>query len=118
MPCESLDAPENLPKEALRQVAFGQLQDEVSGKANEPPAGLEEPLLQASRKANFCPREVSNPSRCSQGDTEHERHQDSLTAKFETHTGLVLALGSSDQNVCLCQFCANIMCSQETKGDR
>lgn len=82
------------------------------------PAGLEEPLLQACRKANFCPREVSNPPRCSQGDTELEGHQDSLTARFETQTGLVLALGSPDQNVCLCQFCANIMCSQKTKVDR
>jgi Asp-tRNA(Asn)/Glu-tRNA(Gln) amidotransferase A subunit family amidase len=27
-------------------------------------------------------------------------------------------LGSSDQKVCLCQSCANIMCSQEIKGDR
>ena len=44
---ESLDAPENLPKQALRQVAFGQLEDEVSGMPDEAPAGLEEPLLEA-----------------------------------------------------------------------
>ena len=47
MPCESLDAPEDSPKEALCQVAFGQLQDEVPGVPNEAAAGLEQPLLQA-----------------------------------------------------------------------
>jgi hypothetical protein len=40
MPRESLDAPENLPKERRRQVALRQLQDEVSGMANEPPPVL------------------------------------------------------------------------------
>jgi hypothetical protein len=34
MPGESLDAPENLPKERQRQVAFGHLQDEVPGMPN------------------------------------------------------------------------------------
>ena len=29
MPRESLDAPEDLPTQALRQVAFGQLEDTV-----------------------------------------------------------------------------------------
>src|SRR5207253_7691946 len=43
---ESFDASENLPKEGPRQVAFGQLQDEVPGMPNEAPAGLEEPLLE------------------------------------------------------------------------
>jgi len=47
MPSESLDAPENLPKERWRQVTFGQLQDEVPGMPNEAPAGLEQALLQA-----------------------------------------------------------------------
>jgi len=46
VPRESLDAPENLPKQALRQVALGQLQDEVAGVSDEAPAGLEEPLLE------------------------------------------------------------------------
>src|SRR6266446_7664496 len=46
-PRESLDAPENLPKERRRQVALRQLQGEVPGVPNEPPAGLEQPLLQA-----------------------------------------------------------------------
>ena len=46
VPCESFDASENLPKEGPRQVAFGQLQDEVPGMPNEAPAGLEEPLLE------------------------------------------------------------------------
>jgi len=44
---ESLDAPEDLPKERWRQVAFGQLQDEVPRVSNEAPAGLEQALLEA-----------------------------------------------------------------------
>jgi hypothetical protein len=35
MPRESVDAPENLPKESRRQVALRQLQDEVSGRSLE-----------------------------------------------------------------------------------
>jgi hypothetical protein len=46
MPRESLDARNDLPKEPLRQVAFGQLQDVVPGMPDEAPAGLEQPLLQ------------------------------------------------------------------------
>jgi hypothetical protein len=38
---ESLDAPENLPKESPRQVAFRKPQDEVPGMSDEAPAGLE-----------------------------------------------------------------------------
>ncbi len=44
---ESFDAPENLPEEAPGQVTFGQLKDEVPRMPDQPPAGLEEPLLQA-----------------------------------------------------------------------
>ena len=47
MPRESLVAPEDLPKQALRQVAPGQLEPEVPGMSHETRAGLEEPLLQA-----------------------------------------------------------------------
>ena len=47
MPRESLDAPNGLPKQALCQVALGQLEDEVPCMPNEAPAGLEEPLLEA-----------------------------------------------------------------------
>ncbi len=50
VPCESLDASENLPKEGPRQVAFGQLQEEVPGMPNEAPAGLEEPLLETRQR--------------------------------------------------------------------
>jgi hypothetical protein len=46
VPREPLDALENLPKEAPRQVAFGELQGEVPGMSDEPRAGLEEPLLE------------------------------------------------------------------------
>jgi hypothetical protein len=44
MPRESLDAPDDLPKERRSQVALGQLQDEVPSMPDEAPAGLEEPL--------------------------------------------------------------------------
>ena len=47
MPRESLDPPEHLPKQALRQVAFGRRKDEVSCMPDEAPVGLEEPLLEA-----------------------------------------------------------------------
>jgi hypothetical protein len=47
MPRESLDAPDNLPKETPCQVAFGQLEDEVPRMPDEAPAGLEQPLLEA-----------------------------------------------------------------------
>src|SRR2546428_5870643 len=49
MPCEPLDAPDDLRKQALRQLAFGQLQDEVPGMSDEASAGLEQPLLEAHR---------------------------------------------------------------------
>jgi hypothetical protein len=44
---ESLDAPDDLPKQALCQVALGQLEHEGPGMSDQPPAGLEEPLLEA-----------------------------------------------------------------------
>ncbi len=47
MPRESLDAPEDLPKQAPRQGALGQLEDVVPGVPDQAPAGLEQPLLQA-----------------------------------------------------------------------
>jgi hypothetical protein len=40
MPREPLDAPEDLPKQALRQVAFGQLENPVPRMPEEAPAGL------------------------------------------------------------------------------
>src|SRR5713226_9118590 len=46
VPRESLDAAENLPKEASRQVAFGELQGEVPGMSDEASARLEQPLLE------------------------------------------------------------------------
>jgi len=50
MPCEPLDAPDDLRKQALRQLAFGQLQDEVPGMSDGASFGLEEPLLQARER--------------------------------------------------------------------
>jgi hypothetical protein len=43
VPRESLDAPDDLPKQALCQVALGQLQGEVPGMPDEAPAGFAEP---------------------------------------------------------------------------
>lgn len=48
VPRESLDAPEDLPKEPPRQMAFGQLEDVVPGMPDEAPTGLAHPLLQAN----------------------------------------------------------------------
>ena len=73
MPLEPLDAPENLPKERRRQVAFGQLQDEP-GVPDQAPAGLEESVLEArqrpaldgpgegesARKERISPRRITN----------------------------------------------------------
>jgi len=41
MPREPLDPPEDLPKQAARQVAFGQVEDEVPGISDKAPAGLD-----------------------------------------------------------------------------
>ena len=46
VPRQPLDAAEDLPKEAAGQVAFCQLEHEVSSVPNEAPAGLEQPLLE------------------------------------------------------------------------
>lgn len=50
MPRQSLDVPEDLPKQALCPVALGQLGDEVSRMPDETPAGLEPPLLEARQR--------------------------------------------------------------------
>ena len=52
LPRESFDAPDDLRKQALSQLALGQLQDEVPGMPNEASPGLEQPLLEATPKSN------------------------------------------------------------------
>ena len=47
MPPESLDAGDSLAEQEPCQVTLRKLQREVPGMADEAPAGLEEPLLQA-----------------------------------------------------------------------
>jgi hypothetical protein len=42
MPRESLDAPEDLPKESRSQVALGQLEDEVPGMPDQATTGPEQ----------------------------------------------------------------------------
>ncbi len=49
VPRESLDAAKNLPKEAPRQVALGQLEHEVPRMPDQPPAGLEELWMATGR---------------------------------------------------------------------
>jgi hypothetical protein len=49
VPRPSLDAPENLPEQARRQVALGKLQDEVPGMPDQASAGFEEPLLETGQ---------------------------------------------------------------------
>ena len=50
MPCQPLDAPENLSKEAPRQAALGQQEDEVPRMPDQAPAGLEQPLLETGER--------------------------------------------------------------------
>jgi CheY-like chemotaxis protein len=52
VPPEPLDALENLPKEAPRQGAFGELQGEVPGMSDEPRTGLEEPLARPAGESD------------------------------------------------------------------
>lgn len=47
MPRESLDAPENVPKEHPSQVALGEPDDEIPRMPGEAPVGLEQPLFEA-----------------------------------------------------------------------
>jgi hypothetical protein len=50
MPRESLDARQNLPKEAPRQVALGELQDHVLCVPEEAATDLEQLLLRARQR--------------------------------------------------------------------
>ena len=59
IPRESLDAPEDLPKEGRGQVALGQLEDEVPGMSDESSAGLEEPQLETRNPAIACGQTAS-----------------------------------------------------------
>src|SRR6266513_4639409 len=47
MPRAPPDSADDLRKQTLSQLVFGQLNNEVPGMSNEAPAGLEEPLLEA-----------------------------------------------------------------------
>jgi hypothetical protein len=47
VPREPLDARNDLPEQGSCQVAFGKLQREVPGMSDQPPARLEQPLLEA-----------------------------------------------------------------------
>jgi len=61
-PRESLDAPEDLPKQALGQVVFGKLEDEVPRVPDEAPPGLEQPLLQARQGPALDGKRQSEPA--------------------------------------------------------
>src|SRR5260370_41416615 len=62
MPPESRNAPEDLPKEAPRQVALGRLEHEVPGMPNEAAARLEHPHCIADNCSEGAPR---NRAACS-----------------------------------------------------
>src|SRR5260370_7813003 len=62
MPPESRNAPEDLPKEAPRQVALGRLEHEVPGMPNEAAARLEHPHCIADNCSEVAPR---NRAACS-----------------------------------------------------
>src|SRR5262245_10181076 len=62
VPRQSLDAPKNLPKQARRQGALGELQDEVPGMPNEAATGLEEPLLEARQRPALDSRGEGEPA--------------------------------------------------------
>jgi len=47
VPREPLDAHNDLPEQGSCQVAFGKLQREVPSMSDQPPACLEQPLLEA-----------------------------------------------------------------------
>jgi hypothetical protein len=50
VPRESLDAPEDPPKQVPCQGALGELEHEIPGMSNQAPACLEQPLLQARQR--------------------------------------------------------------------
>ena len=62
MPHEPLDASEDLPKEAPRQVALGELEPEVPGMPDQATAGLEEPLLEARQGLVLDGERQANPA--------------------------------------------------------
>src|SRR5262245_61344996 len=51
MPREPLDTRHDLREQGPCQVAFGELQGEVPGMSDEPPARLEQPLLQTRQRS-------------------------------------------------------------------
>jgi hypothetical protein len=64
MPRESLDAPEDLPKEAPRQLAFGKLEREVPRVPNQAPAECEEGLaIRPSQPVGSSPLDLSTRGR-------------------------------------------------------
>jgi hypothetical protein len=81
---ESLDAPENLPKERLGQVALGQLEHEVSGMSDEAPAGLEQVLLEARQRPALDGDRQDQPmheiAEVVRDDAEHKAHLVGLEA--------------------------------------
>lgn len=76
VPCESVYARENMPNESQRQVAFGQLQDEVPGVLNQTPTGLEEPLLQTRQRGTL-------------GPWRHRQRHQSRRSRYRLRTAVV-----------------------------
>jgi hypothetical protein len=72
MPHESLDAPEDLPTQTLRQVAFGQLEDTVPRRPDEAPAGPDEPLLEARQGPDLDGERQYKPAQESAESVDHD----------------------------------------------
>jgi hypothetical protein len=87
MPRESLDAPEDLPTQALRQVAFGQLEDTVPRRPDEAPAGLDEPLLEARQGPALDGERQDKPAQESAESVDHDPQEHAHRMGEEPRTG-------------------------------
>jgi hypothetical protein len=105
MPREPLDTPEDLPNQAPRQVALGQLafgllafgllQDEVPRVPDEASAGLEEPLLEARQRPVLDGRRQGQPtSQIAEvvGDDSQEQGIDEVALDEHAHAEALVQL--------------------------
>ena len=87
MPRASLDAPEALPTQALRHVAFGQLEDTVPRMPDEAPARLDEPLLEAHQGPALDGERQDKPAQESAESVGSDPHEHAHLMGAEPRTG-------------------------------
>ena len=87
MPHESLYAPEDLATQALRQVAFGQMEGEVPRTPDEAPAGLEEPLLEARQGPSLDGERQDKPAQQIAEVVGHDPQEQAHLIGAEPRTG-------------------------------